>query len=221
MRIVLTALVALTLAACSEPPPPIGPPEGWVTDGSDRWFLPEADTASAFRDLSTISAMGIARDGDTEFVRWTQEELTELYRTNPEVVDSVFGAEFLDEIRAGAPAGENYEEAARSLVNDVKRDFYQRYNPPLKQNREEGYFVPDSLLEVTGAVVLQIYVNADNQPVAIRKLEGTGTALDDIVMRDAALSSFTDSWVRETAGRSEGKKIPAWVRIRQAFGEAG
>ena len=221
MRIALAALLALILAACSEPPPPIGPPDGWVAEGNDRWYLPEADTALAFRDLSTISAMGIARDGDTEFVRWTQEELTELYRTNPEVVDSVFEAEFLDEIRAGAPAGDNYEEAARSLVNDIKRDFYQRYNPPLKQNREEGYFVPDSLLEVTGAVVLQIYVNAENRPVAIRKLEGTGTALDAIVMRDAALSEFTDSWVRETAGRSEGVKIPAWVRIRQAFGDSG
>ena len=219
MRLALAALVVLGLAACSEPPPPIGPPDGWLTDGSDRWFLPEADTALAFRDLSTISAMGVAREGDTEFVRWTQEELTELYRTNPEVVDSVFGAEFLDEIRAGAPAGDNYEEAARSLVNQVKNDFYQRYNPPRKLNREEGYFIPDSLLDVTGAVVLQIYVNADNQPVAIRKIEGTGTALDDIVMRDAALSEFTDAWVRETAGRSEGVKIPTWVRTRQPFNE--
>lgn len=221
MRIALAVFVVLTLAACSEPPPPIDPPEGWVAEGNDRWYLSEADTALAFRDLSTIEAMGVARDDDTEFVRWTQEELTELYRTNPEVVDSVFGAEFLDEIRAGAPAGDNYEEAARSLVNQVKNDFYQRYNPPLKQNREESYFIPDSLLDVTGAVVLQIYVNADNQPIAIRKLEGTGTALDAIVMRDAALSTFTDSWVRETAGRSEGKKIPAWVRTRQPFGESG
>ena len=217
MRLALVSALLLGLAACSQPAD-LGPPEGWVTDGADRWVRAGADTTGAFRDLSTIAAMGAVREDDTEFVRWTQEELTQLYRTNPEIVDSVFGAVFIAEVRSGAPAGDDYETAARSLVNDIKGEFYQRYNPPQKVPRAEGIVVPDSLTSVSGTVVVQVRVNAEQQPVAIELLEGTGTALDALVMRDAALSEYTSSWVRRTAGRSEGTPVSAWLRVQQGFG---
>lgn len=215
MRLALASVLLLALAACSDPVD-LGPPEGWVAAGEDRWYRPGTDTTVAFRDLSTIEAMGVARDG--EFVRWVQEQMTALYRTNPEIVDSVFAAEFLDDVQAATPSGSDYEAEARSLVARIGRDFYQRYNPTQKMQDAQALTVPDSLADVQGAVALQVYVDADNQPVAIRKLEGTGTALDALVMRNAAQASYTDAWVRETAGRSEGIKVASWFWLRQPFG---
>ena len=219
MRLALASVLLLGLAACTGSAPETGPPEGWVADGTDRWYRAGTDTSVAFRDLSTISAMGVAREDDGEFVRWAQEEMTALYRTNPEVVDSVFGAEFMDDLQAEAPAGDDYAEAAQALVARVGRDFYQRYNPTQKIPRAEPMTIPDSLASVTGAVVLQVYVDENNQPLAVQKLEGTGTSLDAMMMRDAATASYTDAWVRETAGSSEGVKVATWLQTRQPFNE--
>ena len=212
----LVALAALTLAACSEPGPPQTPPEGWVAEGS-QWWVPGTDTSAAFRNLSTLETMDVVRD-DSEFVRWFQERLTDLYRTNPEVVDSVFGAEFVPVIEANAPSGDDYAAAAEGLVNQVKNDFFQRYNAARYQPPAEPLSIPSDLSTASGEVTVQVYVNPDKQPVAVELLEGTGTALDQIAMRRAIDSSFTDAWVRETAGRSAGVNIPNWVRITSSFG---
>ena len=210
------ALCAVALAACSDSRPPSDPPEGWVADG-DRWWVPGTDTTAAFRDLSTIEAMGVARD-ESEFVRWFQEQMTDLYRTSPEVVDSVFEAEYLPTVRSGVPAGGDYSTGARDLLNTVKTDFFQRYNAARYSPPAEPLAIPADLASESGQVVVQLYVNEAKEPVAVKLVEGTGTELDGIAMRRALQSTFTDAWVRETAGRSAGKNIPNWVRITSTFG---
>jgi hypothetical protein len=207
----------LVLAACAEPGPPAAPPEGWVAEG-DRWYVPGTDTEAAFRDLESVEAMGVLREDEPEFVQWFQTKMDELYRTNPEVVDSVFGAEFLPAVREGIPAGDDYETAAQGLVRRVQTDFYQRYNPAQYSPPAEPVVIPDSLADVDGQVVLQVYVNRDKEPVAVKVVEGTGTALDQIAMRRAIDSAFTDAWVRETAGQSAGVNVPNWVRVTSTFG---
>ena len=211
------AVGSVVLAACAEPGPPAGPPEGWVAESPTRWYAPSADTSAAFRDLSTLEAMGVARD-DSELVRWTQEKMTDLYRTDPERVDSVFAADYLAEVRAGVPDGAGYQEAADAMVNRIKTDFFQRYNPAQYQPPAEPFAIPDSLQGADGVITTQVYVDADNQPTAVMLIEGTGTALDQMMMRRAVESTFTDAWVRETAGRSAGVPIPSWVRISSNYG---
>lgn len=213
IRPLLLALVVLSLAACGAPEP-IVPPEGW--QGTDtRWWAPGTDTSVAFRDLSSLEAMGIEPASD-DFAAWVQEQLLPIYRSHPEIVDSVFTAGVVPTLAPPAD-GFTFQSEASALANDVKRDFYQRYNHTQKIPGE-GISVPDSLQNVSGEVVLQVYVNRDTQPVAVQLLEGTGTALDQIAMRDAATGSYTEAWVRPTAGQSAGVKIPSWVRITQRFG---
>lgn len=212
---VLVALAVFALAACSERPPS-EPPEGWVAEG-DQWWVPGTDTSAAFRDLSTIEAMGVARD-ESEWVRWFQEQMTDIYRTSPEVVDSVFEAEFLPAIQRGVPVSDDYARVAEGLVDSVKTAFFQRYNSARYQPPAEPLAIPSDLSAESGQVVVQVYVNAEKEPVAVEVVEGTGTELDQIAMRRAIDSEFTDAWVRETAGRSAGKPIPNWVRVTSSFG---
>lgn len=209
----LLIAAAALLTACSDTAPPSSdPPEGWVAESPTRWYTPGADTSAAFRDLSTVEAMGVARD-DSEFVRWAQETMTDFYRTNPEVVDSIFAADYLAEVRA-AEASEG--DAANALVDRIKTEYYQRYNPA-QYRPETPFALPPDLAEVDGIITTQVYVGADNQAVAVMLLEGTGTRLDQMMMRRALDGPFTDAWVRETAGQSEGVKIPSWVRISSNY----
>lgn len=217
MRLAALLAAALSLAACSESGPPVGPPEGWAGAG-DRWWVPGTDTSAAFRDLESIEAMGVARD-ESEWVRWFQGQMSDLYRTNPEVVDSVFEAEFLPAVREGIPVTDDYAAASEGLTRRVKTEFYQRYNPAQYRPPAEGVAVPDSLAGVSGRVALQVYVNPAKEPVAVKVVEGTGTALDQIAMRRAIESTFTDAWVRPTAGASAGQNVYNWVRVTSTFGE--
>ena len=215
----LLLLGPVLLAACADPAPSSEPPEGWVAESPTRWYKPGADTSAAFRDLSTLEAMGVARD-DSELVRWTQEKMTDLYRTDPERVDSVFAADYLDEVRAGvgAAAGDGYQDAADAMVNRIKTEFFQRYNPAQYQPPAEPFAIPAGLESAEGVITTQVYVDAKNQPTAVMLIEGTGTELDQMMMRRAIESTFTDAWVREKPGRSAGVPIPSWVRISSNYG---
>ena len=216
-KILLPALLAAALlSACAEPGPAAEPPEGWTAENPTRWYKAGADTAAAFRDLSTLEAMGVARD-DSELVRWVQEKMTELYRTDPETVDSVFAADYLDEVRAGVPGGDEYGPAAEAMANRIKTEFFQRYNPAQYQQPTEPLAIPDSLSGASGVITTQVYVDRDNQPTAVMLIEGTGTSLDQVMMRRAIESTFTDAWVRPKAGRSAGVEIPSWVRISSNY----
>ena len=216
MRPALAALALLVLAGCAEPGPPATAPEGWTAEG-DRWWVPGTDTSAAFRDLSTLEAMGVARDG-SEFVRWGQEKMTDLYRTNPEVVDSVFGADVVPVLQAGVPAGGDYGAESEALVDRAKTDFFQRYNSSRTVPQTEPIVVPDSLAGVSGRVVVQVYVSPEKEPLAVKVVEGTGTALDGLVMRRAVESTYTDAWVRERPGQSAGVNVANWVRFSNTFG---
>ena len=218
MRLLSVLLLsAAFLTACADSGPSAEPPEGWVAASPTRWYVPGTDTSAAFRDMSTLETMGVVREG-SDLVRFAQETLTDIYRTNPEIVDSVFAAEFLPQVEADLPNDENYTQAATGLVNGIKTAFYQRYNHALYQAPEEPLAIPDSLLGASGVITTQVYVDRDNQPVAALLVEGTGTALDQMMMRRAISGTFTDAWVRPTGGKSAGVKIPTWVRISSNYG---
>jgi hypothetical protein len=216
VRLLFALVLTLVVSACT-PPAETGPPEGWQADGA-RWWRVGADTATAFRDLSSLEAMGVVNT-ESEFLTWAQSKMTDLYRTNPEVVDSIFTADVLPALRTDVPEGPGYQDAALRIINDAKRDFYQRYNHALRDRSSPPLAIPDSLRSLRGTVELKVYVTADNQPVAIERLQGTGTVLDDLAMRNAALATYTDAWVIPAPGKG-GVKIPTWVYVTQSFGGA-
>ena len=213
MRTLLALVAAVTFSACGESGPPATPPEGWVAADPTRWYVPGTDTSAAFRDLSTIEAMGVVREDEGELVRWVQERMTDLYRTAPEVVDSVFAAEYLDEVRAGVPDGGDYGTEAAGLLNRVKRDFFSRYNGSRYTPSAEPLVVPDSLVGTPGRAVVQVYVDENSEPVAVKLTEGTGTALDQLFMRHVLGGSYSDGWVLPSAGRVGGVNIPTYVHV--------
>ena len=215
MRLIAVLFAAVALAACQSSAP-TGPPEGWVGEGN-RWWVAGADTAAAFRDLDSFETMGVDAP-PSEFAGWVRDKLLVLYRTNPEVVDSVYTAGFVPDLAPPAGAAD-YAAESESVANQLKRDFYQRYNHTNKMPGP-GLAIPDSLTGVRGEVVMQVYVNRDTQPVAVQLLEGTGTYLDTMAMRDAATASYTEAWVRPRAGQSAGVKIPSWIRVTQRFGDS-
>jgi hypothetical protein len=217
LRLLAALALVLSLSAC-EAALDTDPPAGWTSEG-DRWWIPGVDTALVFRDLSTLDAMGIERRSP-EVVGWAQGQLDVLYRTNPEVVDSVFAAEFMDDVQAEIPAGSDYAEGARQAVEGIKRAFYQRYNHAIPSRENPPLTLPAELSDVSGTVRVQVYVDRDEQPLAVELLEGTGTAVDEIMMRRAATLDYTPAWVRTRAGQSAGVTIPTWVLINQSFGDA-
>ena len=77
--------------------------------------------------------------------------------------------------------------------------------------------MPDELSDASGRISVQVYVNEANEPTAVMLTEGTGTALDQMFMRRAVESTFTDAWVRPRAGRVAGVEIPSWVHISSDF----
>ena len=205
---------AALLAACSDTDPAASaePPEGWVAENPTRWYAPGVDTAAAFRDLSTLEAMGVGSD-DSEFVRWTQERMTDFYRTHPEIVDSVFAADYLAEVEASAAAS---NDDANALVDRIKTEFYQRYTPT--QYRPSADFaIPATLADADGIITVQVYLGADKEPLAVMLLEGTGTELDQMMMRRALDGTYSDAWVRKTAGQSQGVNVVNWVRISSNY----
>lgn len=202
---------------CSPAAPETGPPEGWEASGA-RWWLAGSDTTQVFRDLSTLDAMGVTRQG-TPFVMWAQEAFTDLYRSNPEVVDSLFAAVVIPALQGNEPADAVYDRSAAALINEVKLDVFARYRNAAKKAGAEGLKVPADLQNVRGVVELQILVDASGQPVSIELLQSTGTALDDLVMRNAVEATYTDAWVVPGPGKG-GVKIPTWVRVSQPFGGA-
>ena len=225
-RLALAAL-ALTLAACSQGPE-VGPPAEWESDGQGRYWAPGTDTEAAFRDLDSIDGMGVATDAG-EFERWGQDQLVEIYRSNPEVVDSVYDADFAEPLRTGVAASGDDPATRDALVNDMKRDFYQRYNNSRKE--QTALALPDSLARLSGDVVLNVYVRQDDAraeagdeypfvPLAVEVVEGTGTGLDLAAVGDAARARYTSAWVRTGPGNSAGVPVANWVRITRSFGDA-
>ena len=222
--IALVVAVVTGLSACNTSSG-IEPPEGWEDLGDGRWIRTGADTTGAFRDLSSVAAIGVVDSTDSEVIRYAKEELLYLYRTSPEIVDSLFQAEavpLLDRSYSNA----NFQDEVNTALNDVKKALLgdgtdvstYRQSTALPGSSTAPAVYPDSLKNagVTGRVAVQTYVNADKQPVAVQVVESVNPTLDALVMRQAATSTYTSAWVIEDPRRG-GKAIPNYVRLTIPF----
>ena len=213
----LVVACATALFAC-EQGADLGPPEGWEAVSDTRWVRTGADTDAAFRDLETLDAMGV-RLSDNDRVRYAQEQMTVLYRTHPEVFDSVFFA-------VAAPmferdfAREGFQEAVDAAVQEAKRAIngqLYRQATALPDPPPEPVVYPDSLRArgVGGQAVVQAYVDAEGQALAVEVVESVHPALDAMVMRKAATTRYNPAWVVEE--NRAGRAIPNWVRLTPMF----
>lgn len=218
--IALVAAVVTGLSACNSGGG-IEPPAGWEDIGEGRWIRTGADTTGAFRDLSSVAAIGIVDSTDSEVIRYAKEALLYLYRTSPEIVDSLFQAEAVPLLSRSFPR-ENFQAEVDGALNDVKKALLgdgtdvstYRQSTALPGSSTAPAVYPDSLKNagVTGRVAVQTFVTADKQPVAVQVVESVNPTLDALVMRQAATATYTSAWVIEDPRRG-GKAIPNYVRL--------
>lgn len=204
-------LIPFVLVACSrEQGPPANPPEDWQ-DGGDRWWKSGVDTTLAFRDLRGFHTMGISdrEDGyynDEPVVMNIQMQLLELYRTNPEIADSLFGAVAMPIIQQDAVPGQSDNER-REVLRRIMRRYNDLLLPPRGLVREQReIIIPDSLKGIGGVVRLQIRLDEEGVVQAARVVHGIHPVIDRIIMRN-----YVDRLWQPAYLGPERKPIPSWV----------
>jgi TonB family protein len=178
------------------------PPAGWTGEG-DRWWRTGADTAMAFRDLSSFSAMGVERS-EQAFINDVRAELFTFYRANPEAVDSLFRARVEPIAVRAAVRGETDPTAT---VATAQRELaFRQPRPKLQLGKDVPVVFPDSLREagIGGRVSLQVALDAEGVPLAARVVESVHPTLD----RSALLAATQMRWSKAYAVQ---EAVPAWV----------
>lgn len=211
--VLVLAAFLVVLAGCGDAAPDLAPPAGWEADGLDRWWQEGVDTAAAFRDLETFEAMALGQrpDGKRDegpAHRNIQQQLLPLYRNHPEVVDSLFTEIAVPMIDEGAQ-----DEDRDALVRQINRALnavfvYPRPDP----NSEVAIAYPDSLRAagISGGVRMQVYLDENGEPLAIKRIEAVHPTLDAIAMR----ATTEKRWRPATLG---GEPVRSWVRSTISF----
>lgn len=204
----LFVFLGFVLAACGGQSDP-GPPVGWEGDGADRWWRTSVDTTGAFRNLETLESMGVRVFEEVDLAPSVQNRMLEFYRSNPEIVDSVFAEYGLPVVERGDPTITDRTELRESLLTEAYLrmvDFYRDARPDPDVPVEKIY--PDSLRDrgVSGRVELQIRVDAEGEPITIQKLSGVDPTLDARAMQAATKMR----WFH--AGHA-GEAVASWTRV--------
>ncbi len=220
----------LLLVGCARSSTDLGPPEGW--EGTDtRWWRVGTDTTGLFRALDTFEEMGIPYQpvvfigGNLDaqpdkmreqLINAVKRQLLPLYRTNPEIVDSLFQKYVVPAIKRTAPPRRARFEASvkewKSRAYRTIARYYREPRPTLRIGQDIKVPYPDSLMEkgIGGKVRMQVYVNEKGEPVAIQLLESVHPVLDRMAMRATTRMRWSPAYLN-------GKPVPAWVRFSISF----
>ena len=223
---------------------PLEVPENWTEDGP-RWWRLDTDTSGVFRNLETLSAMGIAVSPTSDpmfgpgrtnrdligranrdlprrrLVAHVKNSLIPLFRNRPQVVDSLFERFVVPEMASARLEGD-----VRPVIMTFKRDGYRiisrHFREPYTLTRlgiDIPLRIPDSLREqsIVGHVFMQVYISEDGDPVAIEKLEGVHPVLDRIAMRATTKMRWQPAYLLK-GGSS--RPLPSWARFKVNFSTA-
>lgn len=227
----LTALL-LVLAGCGGGgDDPSAPPSDWNATDTRMWS-PDVDTSEVFRDMSSLSAMGILDEDEItlsgtitqeQFQQAVKRSLTELYRSNPEIVDSLFeehAVPVLEEADLSSDVLEGEQLKDKFLEKNKQKALKaidKHYEQPIIQEGITGLPYPDTLRteENSGRVEVQVHVNENGEVDAVEVIEGTHPTLNAIIMRAAATeTSWNSAYVTE-----DGSQVayPGWGRLSTNF----
>lgn len=225
MRFLCTAILVcpLMLAACaSESGAPDGPPSGWAAaDG--QWWVEGTDTSGVYRNLDSLSTMGVTLAED-EYGRWVQQQLLPLYRTNPDVLDSLFQAVAVPMIDASQAEG----TAAGAVLEEVKQAFLELYRQPVADPADApSISMPDGAGSASGRSVIQVRVEPTGEqtdqgayigePVAIEVLQSVHPVVDAQLMRAASERTYYAGYVITDPRTNENEILGGWVRLSRTF----
>lgn len=210
---------------------PAAPPSGWNATETRMWAS-DVDTSEVFRNLSSLEAMGIVGEDVTfssgsvsqeQFQGAVKRSLLELYRSNPAVVDSLFGehavpvlqdadlgSDIVEEGKIKQKVLDKYSQKALKAIDE-------HYEQPIIQEGITGLPYPDSLRteENSGRVEVQVHVTTDGTVDAVEVVEGTHPVLNAIIMRAAATeTTWNPTYVTQDG---EQTPYPGWGRLSTNF----
>lgn len=195
-------------------------------------WSPDVDTADVFLNTSSLQTMGVL-DGEItlsagsisqeQFQMAVKRSLSELYQSNPMIVDSLFeeyAASILQDADLGSDAVQDGEVKQKLLDKFRKKAFQaidEHYEQPKMQQGITGLPYPDSLRteENSGRVEVQLHINASGEVDAVEVIEGTHPVLNAIIMRAAALeTTWNPAYVTEGQNQTP---YPGWGRLSTNF----
>lgn len=206
---------------------PAAPPSGWQSADS-RWWSEDVDSSEVFRDLDSLSAMGVTgtatmSPGGTvtqeQFQGAIKRSLVRLYRNNPTVIDSLFEEYASPQLEgvdlSGQVVGENGQLKSKILDKNQKTAYEaitEYYREPQRQE-DASLQYPDSLRqseEASGEVELQVHIDSTGSVNAVEVLEGVHPTLDAIAMRAATQTVWEPAYVLRDG---EWRPQHAWARF--------
>jgi TonB family protein len=188
------------------------------------------DTSAVFRNLSSLSAMGIVEQEfavspgsitQEQFQKAVKRSIEELYRSNPTIVDSLFNeyavpalgdADLSGAVEDGEIKSTLLEEYKQKALKAVDK----HYEQPKIQEGITGLPYPDSLRtrENSGRVEIQLHINKDGAVDAVEVIEGTHPTLNAIVMQAATKTKWQPAFV--TDGQEQ-TPHSGWGRLSTNF----
>ena len=160
-----------------------GPPAGWSADTTNiKWWQSDLDTTGVFKKLDTFIEMGISqhktvygspsvREMKELIVSNVQKRMISLYRSNPEVVDSLFTSIIADGIFAeDLPSDGNISAVVKRWTRNGYRRLSRHYREPRKKSKPAiNPIYPDSLKYkgIGGLVHAQVSIDDDGNPASI------------------------------------------------------
>jgi len=206
---------------------PAAPPSGWEASETRMW-KEEVDTSKVFRDLNSLSSMGVLGEDfalsaggvdQAQFEKAIKQSLENLYRTNPAIVDSLFEEHAASQLEDADLSGAVVKDGQikPKLLNEYKNKAFKtikdHYRQPQLQEGVSGITYPDSLRtqENSGRVELQMHVDSTGTVNAVEVIEGTHPTLNAIAMKAATGTTWEPGYVRQGAGE-EWQPRPGWGR---------
>jgi len=232
----LSGLLLLVAGCQQETAEPLQWPKGWQGN-STYWWQATADTTGLYRDLSSMESMGVPgtelltmridaanavqmQMAQAKFNQYVKESLIELYRNEPHIVDSLFDRFVVPRLEGVDLTGDVQQRVGRQQTvayRTLSRHF--RYPRPITRLGEDiPIVVPDSLKnqEINGVVFIQVALNKEGVPIALKKLESVHPTLDRIAMIAMTQMRFSPAYVLR-GGMSQ--EIPSWTRMKVRFGK--
>ena len=227
----LEQFLALVVAGCSSGDGArTEAPAGWET-AEGRWWQTGIDTTQAFRNLESLQAMGVSQQAYVasvqgvnrdQFTRAVKQELLPLYRNHPQIVDSLFQDEVRPLIEEADLSGD-----LKKTLDEYKNRGYKALSKHFREPRTETSLgedvpivYPDTLrtAETSGAVEMQIRLNAEGAPESIKLLEPVHPTLDAIAMNAATRMRWQPAYLLVD---DEWQPVPSWVRFSVRFQPPG
>ena len=232
----LVVAVAVALSGCAsntsyEP----GPPAGWQANDM-QWWLPATDTSLAFRDLETLTSMGVSNADRVyasgvgmqqsiqkdNLVFAVKQSLIQIFRNEPQIVDSLFEAVITPKLVKARLSGDPTED-----IKKFKREGYRSISRQFREPRtvtilgeDVSVIYPDSLAKagISGSVAMQVYLDIEGTPQSVELLESVHPVLDDIAMKATTEMRWQPAYILRGA---KSDPIPSWVRFSVGFRQSG